>query len=101
MSNRIVILGSGESGTGAAMLAKKHGFDVFVSDKGLIPDQFKKELDEIGVSYEEGNHTSALVLNATEIIKSPGIPDTAPLVAEARAKGIPVINELEFAARYT
>lgn len=101
MSNRIVILGSGESGTGAAMLAKKHGFDVFVSDKGLIPDQFKKELDEISVPYEEGNHTSALVLNATEIIKSPGIPDTAPLVAEALTKGIPVINELEFAARYT
>lgn len=101
MSKRIVILGSGESGTGAAMLAKKHGFDVFVSDKGMIPDQFKKELDEIGVPYEEGNHTSSLVLNANEIIKSPGIPDTAPLVAEARANGIPVINELEFAARYT
>lgn len=101
MSKRIVILGSGESGTGAAMLAKKHGFDVFVSDKGAIPDQFKKELDEIGVPYEEGQHTDALVLNADEIIKSPGIPDTAPLVTEARSKNIPIINELEFAARYT
>lgn len=101
MSNRVVILGSGESGTGAAMLAKKHGFDVFVSDKGIIPEQFKNELNRIGVPYEEGNHTPELILNATEIIKSPGIPDTAPLVAEARNKGIPVINELEFAARYT
>lgn len=101
MSKRIVILGSGESGTGAAMLAKKHGYDVFVSDKGTIPDQFKKELDGIGVPYEEGQHTETQVLNADEIIKSPGIPDTAPLVAQARNNGIPVINELEFAARYT
>lgn len=101
MTNRIVILGSGESGTGAAMLAKKQGFDVFVSDKGIIPDNFKNELNTIGVPFEEGNHTAELILNATEIIKSPGIPDNAPLVAEARAKGIAIINELEFAARYT
>ena len=101
MTNRIVILGSGESGTGAAMLAKKQGFDVFVSDKGMIPDNFKNELNTIGVPFEEGNHTAELILNATEIIKSPGIPDNAPLVAEARAKGIAIINELEFAARYT
>lgn len=101
MTNRIVILGSGESGTGAAMLAKKQGFDVFVSDKGMIPDNFKNELNTIGVPFEEGNHTAELILNATEIIKSPGIPDNAPLVVEARAKGIAIINELEFAARYT
>lgn len=101
MTNRIVILGSGESGTGAAMLAKKQGFDVFVSDKGMIPDNFKNELNTIGVPFEEGNHTAELILNATEIIKSPGIPDNAPLVVEARAKGIAIINELEFATRYT
>jgi UDP-N-acetylmuramoylalanine--D-glutamate ligase len=101
MTKRIVILGSGESGTGAAMLAKKQGFDVFVSDKGMIPDNFKAELNTIGVPFEEGDHTAELILNATEIIKSPGIPDNAPLVAEARAKGISIINELEFAARYT
>lgn len=101
MSQRIVILGSGESGTGAAMLAKKHGFDVFVSDMGTIPDNFKKELNAIGVPFEEGTHTPELILNAHEIIKSPGIPETAKLIVEANSKGIPVINELEFAARYT
>lgn len=101
MSKRIVILGSGESGTGAAMLAKKQGFDVFVSDKGLIPDNFKQELNAIGVPFEEGNHTTKLVLNADEIIKSPGIPDDNTLVTDAKQKGIAIINELEFAARYT
>jgi len=98
---RIVILGSGESGTGAAMLAKKQGFDVFVSDKGLIPDNFKQELNAIGVPFEEGYHTIELILNADEIIKSPGIPDDTNLLIEARQKGIAIINELEFAARYT
>ncbi len=101
MTKRIVILGSGESGTGAAMLAKKQGFDVFVSDKGIIPDNFKQELNAIGVLFEEGAHTNDLVLNADEIIKSPGIPDDNVLVTTARNKGIAVINELEFAARYT
>lgn len=101
MTKRIVILGSGESGTGAAMLAKKQGFDVFVSDKGLIPDNFKKELNEIGVPYEEGQHTEALIYNANEVIKSPGIADTTPLIKALRSREIPVINELEFAARYT
>ncbi len=101
MTKRIVILGSGESGTGAAMLAKKQGFDVFVSDKGQIPDNFKQELNAIGVLFEEGIHTTDLVLNADEIIKSPGIPDDNTLVTAARNKGIAIINELEFAARYT
>ncbi|MES2689452.1 MAG: UDP-N-acetylmuramoyl-L-alanine--D-glutamate ligase [Bacteroidota bacterium] len=101
MSKRIVILGSGESGTGAAMLAKKQGFDVFVSDMGTIADNFKQELNATGVPFEEGQHTPQLILNAYEIIKSPGIPDTAKLIIEANSKGIPVINELEFAARYT
>ena len=101
MDKRIVILGSGESGTGAAMLAKKHGFDVFVSDMGAIADNFKQELNASGVPFEEGQHTPELILNAYEIIKSPGIPDTSKLIIEANSKGIPVINELEFAARYT
>ncbi len=101
MMKRIVILGCGESGTGAAMLAKKQGFDVFVSDKGLIPDNFKQELNTIGVPFEEGHHTIELILNADEIIKSPGIPDDTSLLIEARQKGIAIINELEFAARYT
>lgn len=101
MSKRIVILGSGESGTGAAMLAKKHGFDVFVSDKGAIAQQYKNELQQIDVPFEELQHTADLILNADEIIKSPGIPDTAELIVEANKKGISVINELEFASRYT
>lgn len=101
MSKRIVILGSGESGTGAAMLAKKHGFDVFVSDKGAIAQNYKNELQQIGVPFEELQHTADLILNADEIIKSPGIPDTAELIVEANKKGIAIINELEFAARYT
>lgn len=99
-TQRIVILGSGESGTGAAMLALKKGFDVFVSDAGTIPDKYKRELDAMGVSYEEGSHTESMILNADEIIKSPGIPDTAPLVVQLRAQGTPVISEIEFAGRY-
>lgn len=101
MQQRIVILGSGESGTGAAILAKQKGFDVFVSDAGSIPDKYKQELDAIDVPYEEGSHTEALVLNAHEIIKSPGIPDTAPLIQKLIAQKTRVISEIEFAARYT
>lgn len=101
MSNRIVILGSGESGTGTAMLAKKHGFDVFVSDKGTIAKNYKDELIQLNVEFEEGKHTPELILNATEIIKSPGIADTIPLLVEAKSKGIQISNELEFASRYT
>ena len=101
MQQRIVILGSGESGTGAAILAKQKGFDVFVSDAGSIPEKYKQELDAIGVAYEEGKHTEALVLNAHEIIKSPGIPDSASLIQQLLAQKTPVISEIEFAARYT
>lgn len=101
MSNRIVILGSGESGTGTAMLAKKHGFDVFVSDNGTIAKNYKDELIQLNVEFEEGKHTPELILNATEIIKSPGIADTIPLLVEAKSKGIQISNELEFASRYT
>lgn len=101
MTQRIAILGAGESGTGSAVLAKAKGFDVFVSDKGKIADKYKAELDGIGVQWEEGNHTAENILNASEVIKSPGIPDTVPLVLQLKEKNIPVISEIEFAARYT
>ncbi len=98
---RIVILGAGESGAGAAVLAKKQGFDVLVSDMSTIAPRYKQMLDERGISWEEGGHTESLILNANEIIKSPGIPDTAPMVVKAKAAGIPIISEIEFAGRYT
>ena len=98
---RIVILGAGESGAGAAVLAKKEGFDVFVSDMSMIADKYKKQLDNNSVAWEEGQHTEELILNADEIIKSPGIPDTAPMVKSAKEKGIHIISEIEFAGRYT
>ena len=98
---RLVVLGAAESGVGAAILAKKKGYDVFVSDMGEIKAGYKAMLAERGIDFEEGQHTEALVLNADEIVKSPGIPDTAPMVAKAIAKKIPVISEIEFAGRYT
>ena len=98
---RIVILGAGESGTGAAVLAKKEGFDVFVSDMSKIAPNYKQMLDERGIAWEEGRHTETLILNAAEIIKSPGIPDTAPMIRKVKAAGIPIISEIEFAGRYT
>ena len=98
---RIVVLGAAESGVGAAALAKKQGFDVFVSDMSGIKDKYKAMLDQRGIAWEEGRHTEELIMNATEIIKSPGIPDTAPMVAKAIAAGIPIISEIEFAGRYT
>lgn len=100
MGNRIVILGSGESGTGSAILAKAKGFDVFVSDKSTIAEKYKTVLEEHQIPFEEGTHTEALVLDASEIIKSPGIPDKAALVVKAKEKDIPVISEIEFAGRY-
>ena len=99
--SRIVILGAAESGVGAAALAKKQGFDTFVTDKGAIKANYKQMLDERGIAWEEGQHTEELVLNADEIIKSPGIPDTAPLVQKIKAASIPIISEIEFAGRYT
>lgn len=96
----IVILGSGESGTGAAILAKSKGLSVFVSDKGSIKDKYKSELESEGISYEEGGHTEETVLSAGLIVKSPGIPDTVPLVQKVREKGIEVISEIEFAYRH-
>lgn len=101
MSKRIVILGSGESGTGAAILAKQKGFDVFVSDSGSIPENFKKELLNHSIAFEENHHTENLILNADEIIKSPGIPEKNELIKKIRSKNISIISEIEFAGRYT
>lgn len=98
---RIVILGAGESGAGAAVLAKKEGFDVFVSDMSKISDKYKEMLNNHGIAWEEGEHTEELILNADEIIKSPGIPDKAPMVKKAIEKGIHIISEIEFAGRYS
>ncbi len=96
----IVVLGGGISGYGSAILAKKKGFGVFLSDAGKIADRYKSKLDEWEVPYEEGGHTEERILAATEVVKSPGIPDTAPIVRRVREAGIPVISEIEFAGRY-
>lgn len=98
---RIVVLGAGESGAGAAVLAKKKGFDVFVSDMSKIKDKYKTLLNEHEIAWEEGQHTEALILNADEIIKSPGIPNNAPMIEKLTALGTPIISEIEFAGRYT
>ncbi len=98
---RIVVLGAAESGAGAAVLAKVKGFDVFVSDMSAIKDKYKKQLDEHGIAWEEGHHTEELILNADEVIKSPGIPDSAPMIVKIKEKQIPIISEIEFAGRYT
>jgi UDP-N-acetylmuramoylalanine--D-glutamate ligase len=100
MQKKIVILGAGESGAGSAILAKKHGFEVFVSDSGVIRDDYRKILDENGIALEEGKHSEDIILSAGEVIKSPGIRDDAPLILKIREKGIPVISEIEFAGRY-
>ena len=99
--NKIVILGAGESGVGAAYLAQQQGYDVFVSDFGAIADKYKKQLQDWNIRFEEHQHTEAEILNAVEIIKSPGIPDKAPIIKKIKEKGIPVISEIEFAGRYT
>ena len=98
---RIVVLGAGESGTGAAILAKTKGFDVFVSDFGTISEPYRALLDQNGVQWEDGKHSEELILNANEVVKSPGIPLTAPLIQKLQAQGTPIISEIEFAARYT
>ncbi len=98
---KIAVLGGGESGVGAALLAKKEGIDVFVSDKGTIKESFKAELSASGLPYEEGRHTRERLFGVDEIIKSPGIPDQVPLIGELLAAGIPVISEIEFASRFT
>ena len=98
---RIVVLGAGESGTGAAILAKEKGFDVFVSDCGTISEPYRALLDQNGVPWEDGKHSEELILNADEVVKSPGIPLSAPLIQKLQAQGTPIISEIEFASRYT
>jgi len=98
---RIVILGGGESGAGAAVLAKKQGFDVFLSDLSEIKPEYKALLDKYEISWEEKQHSEEKILNAGEVIKSPGIPEKAPLIKKLLAQGTPIISEIEFAGRYT
>ncbi len=100
MLKRMIILGAGESGVGAAILASQKGYTVFVSDRGKIQEQHKKTLEEKGIEYEEGKHSEERILNGTEVMKSPGIPEKNVLVKQIRAKGIPVISEIELAYRY-
>ena len=98
--SRIVILGGGESGTGAAVLAKKQGFEVFLSDKGKLGQEYADMLRKWDIPFEEGGHSEELILNADEVIKSPGIPNTAPLIQKLSAQGTHIISEIEFAGRY-
>jgi len=97
---RGAVLGAGESGVGAALLWKQHGYEVFVSDAGKIADKYKKELQENHIAFEEGHHSEEKILSATEVMKSPGIPDKAEIVKKIRARNIPVISEIELAYRY-
>ncbi len=98
---RIVVLGAAESGAGAAVLAKVKGFDVFVSDMSVIKEKYKNLLDSYHIAWEEGHHTEELILNADEIVKSPGIPENAPMILKVKEKKISIISEIEFAGRYT
>ena len=98
---KIVVLGAGESGAGAAVLAKKEGFDVFVSDTSKIKDKYKELLDSHNIEWEEGHHTEEKILNADEVIKSPGIPKEAPMIQKLIKQGTHIISEIEFAGRYT
>ena len=101
MAEKIVILGAGESGIGAAVLANKNGFEVFVSDSGVVKEKYKSVLSNIGVDWEEKKHTVGKILDADEVVKSPGIPDDAEIIKLIKGKSIPVISEIEFASRYT
>lgn len=98
---RIVVLGAGESGVGSAILAQKQGFDVFVSDMSPIKEKYVAELNQYNIAWEQGQHTEELILNADEVIKSPGIPEKAPIIKKLREKGINIISEIEFAGRYS
>ena len=101
MKNEIVVIGGGESGVGAAFLAKKNGINVFLSERNIIENKFKKVLKENNIGYEEGGHTLSKFLNANEIIKSPGIPENIELLNKVKSKKIPIISEIEFAFRFT
>ena len=97
---RIVVLGGAESGVGAAVLAKVKGFDVFLSDKGQIKDEYAETLRKWDIPFEQGCHTESLILNADEVVKSPGIPSTAPMVVKLANQGTRIVSEIEFASRY-
>ncbi len=101
MTRRIAVLGGGESGVGAAVLAKVKGLDVWLSDSGKIADKYKTRLDEYHIDWEEGRHSEEKILSADEVVKSPGIPETSPIIQKIKSKHIPVISEIEFAGRYT
>lgn len=101
MKERIVILGAGESGAGAAVLASKMGYDVFVSDSGKIKEKYKDVLLHHEIKFEEGKHSDKEILSAKEIIKSPGIPDHAALILKLKKAGISIVSEIEFAGRFT
>ena len=98
---QLVVLGAGESGVGTALLAQKKGYGVFVSDYGKIADKYKTVLNEHNIEWEEGHHTLDRILAATEVMKSPGIPEKAPVVKALHEHNIPIVSEIEFAARYT
>lgn len=101
MTKKIVILGAGESGVGAAILAKSKAYDIFISDYSAINEIYKKELSENNISFEENKHSEKIILNADEVIKSPGIPDSSVIIQKIKQKNIPIISEIEFASRYT
>ena len=101
VQKKLVVLGGGESGIGAAILAKLKGFEVFLSDRNPISDKYREVLLRENIDFEEGLHTDSLILDADEVVKSPGIPDKAPIIVALVSKGIPVISEIEFASRYT
>ena len=98
---RIVVLGAGESGAGAAVLAKVKGFETFVSDMSTIKPKYQELLNQYGIEWEEGHHTEEKILNADEVVKSPGIPETAPIIVKLKQQGTPIISEIELAGRYT
>ncbi len=98
---KLVVLGAGESGVGAALLAKQQGWDVFVSDSGTIAERYQKELDDANIDWEEGAHSLDVIFAANEVVKSPGIPDSIPMIQQLHTRQIPVISEIEFAGRYT
>src|SRR6185369_1918699 len=100
MSTRMVILGGGESGVGAALLAKQQGYDVFLTDESSLKEVYRNELQTAGIEFEEGGHTEEKILNADEVVKSPGIADKNEIVKKIKAKGIPIISEIELAYRF-
>src|SRR5690606_1101039 len=101
MGERLVILGGGESGVGAALLGKKEGFRVFLSDKGSLKEDYRRKLIENSIDFEEGTHSEEKILNADLVVKSPGIPKKSDLILQLNSRNIPVISEIEFASRFT